>query len=1233
MSLVHGRDLSAEELERTVGREFSVQRFASLCNAIIWAIAKPRGLAQAAFTERVFVRDNGVDAEWLLDVPEDAVDSHDVIGGGRNVFQYKQRDLTSRDRNRIIGDLRSELRGAAHDVVTRTQRALQRYALLTNIHLTLDEKAQLASAIGVDYEGELAVHVFGAAELAAALNSLPHLRSSFFATAHFATWSRAWESHERASITGVAPALVGRQLILDSVRAAIDDDSIRAVLIAGTADIGKSRIALAATQHREVDAVFALDPVSLTIADLLAISSPDQRVIVTVEDPDFNRIDELVTAALAENLKLVLTVPSSGAADLVNYGRDPRVKLFSVEALSDDESAELLRALGARLDYSVQSWVVEQAGGNPGILLAASSIGPQLRVEGPAFREQVGAALATRARTVVTDAGIETLRSLSVMTGVGFSGHAESELQIICRLLGGSTPNQVIGHAKALSRAGFLRIRGNYLEVAPPILANYLADAALAGRPRELAQLFSELPPFSRPRLLRRVRQLTTDAVETFWHELFERGPLSTFEGVLAEVLLLRLIAPAVPTRVAPLVLRGLQGQVVQERSGIAGSTRRELVWTIDQLLFRKTTSATALRSLSLLAEAENEQWTNNATGVFAECFHPFHPQLPLPLEDRLPILRELLAEPTTPERQLLTIKSIDNAFQSHGTTLRRSEGPEPFDSTPTFTYQQLYDYQRELMELSRGLMNATDHRVTSAAGEALVSAIGIFAATCRPDQGIGLFEEIGPAILEGNLPIKLESYVRALQFTVRKLSAQADRFKEAISRATELLQAVEEASYSTQVRRWVGSWEYGDQEKDEDGQTIFHGDMQVRRLARGAAEDPTAVPEDLLAWLLSKEAKRAHEYFWWLGRHDAGAKWQERIEQFGRDQAGQAAFAGYFGGRASIDPQAIDVRLDELSAQGLVRGEGIVGATRHIPGNRNGVDRMIRLLTEGKVDARVVEKQLMTGGWMKTLTGDEACELLSTIAGADLERAELVVDFLAMWVHSGKPIEDRLAELAWRAIESAPEGGEAWDFDLVANALAPGNMDRAFALLERLLALPNDRKSWEPLDRHGGNQFWNALWRADRKRCLRVLFEAGARSPLVRWKVSWHLPEIMNLERDGDLLLAVGRQSEESASFISSVITAGQPRFWPVAVSLLSIFPDAETVRRNVALAAEHMGQVISGPWSKHLDTCAMDVERAIEQEQPTGRVRQFLQELAGHLRSRAEAQRRAEEDEAVNL
>src|SRR5207245_1003480 len=120
---------------------------------------------------------------------------------------------------------------------------------------------------------------------------------------------------------------------------------------------------------------------------------------------------------------------------------------------------------------------------------------------------------------------------------------------------------------------------------------------------------------------------------------------------------------------------------------------RREIMWALDELLFRDPTSARALRALVRLAEAENETYGNNATGVFAEAFHYNHPQLPLSLGERLAILRECSVEGAPRERRLVAVKAIETGLrQSASVMLRRGGGGIPLDARPRMTWGEVWD-------------------------------------------------------------------------------------------------------------------------------------------------------------------------------------------------------------------------------------------------------------------------------------------------------------------------------------------------------------------------------------------------------------------------------------------------------------------------------------------------------------------------------------------------------------
>jgi hypothetical protein len=69
MTRIHGTALSADEIETELGREMSTKQAVSLFNTIIWTTGDARRETVPAFTERVNVKDKGVDGvEWDVDV-------------------------------------------------------------------------------------------------------------------------------------------------------------------------------------------------------------------------------------------------------------------------------------------------------------------------------------------------------------------------------------------------------------------------------------------------------------------------------------------------------------------------------------------------------------------------------------------------------------------------------------------------------------------------------------------------------------------------------------------------------------------------------------------------------------------------------------------------------------------------------------------------------------------------------------------------------------------------------------------------------------------------------------------------------------------------------------------------------------------------------------------------------------------------------------------------------------
>ena len=116
MSLLIGQPLSPEEFERATST-WSPERFAALCNSVVWAGSGRAFQGFPSFTTRVNVKDGGIDAEWTIEIPEDHRDiPTPILGPGWNVFQYKKRDVLAHKRQPIITGFRSSLVGALRKI-------------------------------------------------------------------------------------------------------------------------------------------------------------------------------------------------------------------------------------------------------------------------------------------------------------------------------------------------------------------------------------------------------------------------------------------------------------------------------------------------------------------------------------------------------------------------------------------------------------------------------------------------------------------------------------------------------------------------------------------------------------------------------------------------------------------------------------------------------------------------------------------------------------------------------------------------------------------------------------------------------------------------------------------------------------------------------------------------------------------------------------------------------------
>jgi hypothetical protein len=1185
-----------------------------------------------------------------VNLPDDGNYVGSLLAPGRNIFQYKQRDVSARDRTQVFSVLKSGLKGAVKEVYEETAKRPDRYVIFTNLDLVDDQKESLKKEAldGYDRPEDVHVEVVGAAELSAFLNDLPHIRSAFFATNQFLTWEAAWNAHTRQKVYGAHVELIGKNDDLEGISSALEDPGVRAVILAGPNNIGKTRLALEAARRRQLDCVIAVDPRSMTTTDLLGLEHPSRETVVIVEDPDPEDAEGFTRQALAQpSLKLLITFPTSESAPGPDFGGGPRVRTFRIQHLDEPNSAKLLKAAGARFDYSTESWVIENCGGNPGMLLLAADAGPEIRAVAGDFFEKLAQSFAKRVRRTLGEKAIEILRRLSLLTHVGVRGQTEQEIQSICRALASDIQaNTVLNELQTLQDAGLVRVRGAYAEVQPPVFANHLAMEGLRGRYTELLTLFATFDERARRRFLGRLQSLRGDEAGRFWDEIFAaHGPLENLSVALKHIPILTAAAATVPERTAQMIEQGLTCMNRDERLAISGQARRGLMCANEQLLFRRKTGTTAMRCLLLLAEAENENIGNNATGILCECFYPIHPQCPVPLMERLGLLTEMLAHDKPVEIRQIGLSAVDAALTRGGAVnLRRSSGSEPLDSRPAMTYGEIFDYSEGVVQLLMCSAEAEQPAVAGKAAALVPFSIAALVVQGRPERAVEFFAKAVDWVAAKKVAIPVSKLVDALRHAQSNLAVRVDKsdqetvakFQALTEEMEGMIRRLENTDFPTRIKRWAGDWSREDNTNlaGEGQKPLYRCEKELETIAAEVIANPGLLTADLQSWLCSSEAKKAYRFFGWLGKLDRSQSLLSTVENLAREDAGAVAFGCYCGGQAQHSRGPIASRLDELTQSRLITPEAVIKATQNIEIDAAGLERLSTLVAQPRVEASVVVRALTHSSWTEPTDLSTVLPLLRKSVGPAFENAGDAIDFLAMKLQGGHKIEGEVAEFAWQCLEACTpiNINLAFECDLLAASLVPLDPKRAMDLLKKLLKQRAEHDCWEPLERHGGHEFWNRLQESHGDQALLTVLRCAMEDPMVRFRVAWCLSDAISQEASREVLLQFAMQGEAEAVFVAKSINGGKPGFWPIAIKIVERYPDSKRIGNALADGAEHLGNVIVGSSAIHLEKCRKEVEVVLRDNALPPVARDWLQKLESSLRARRDREAIAEIDQEVN-
>src|SRR6266702_3782169 len=311
-------------------------------------------------------------------------------------------------------------------------------------------------------------------------------------------------------------------------------------------------------------------------------------------------------------------------------------------------------------------------------------------------------------------------------------------------------------------------------------------------------------------------------------------------------------------------------------------SGRREVIWALERIAIWRSLFADAARLLLALGEAENETWSNNASGVFVELFSLAPGKVApteAPPQERIPILEEALRD-RSKERRLLALRACNQTLESRH--FSRSVGAE---------------YQ--------GLRHEPNLWMPETYGE--------------------LFEALADMVIDTVEELAQRPYVdkkRILADVLRILRFDGKQLPQHIRQRWEYLtESLSGDDFSSQMKRYVGM-DLPEDSYDEQGNRVDKLSIRILKLVDQVIINPQLLDTEL-QWLVTTEAQNGYRFGYEMGKRDATFSLLPNLLEAQRHATNNPSvffLGGYFHAFFEEDQQHWEEQADLLAENEVLR-------------------------------------------------------------------------------------------------------------------------------------------------------------------------------------------------------------------------------------------------------------------------------------------------------------------------
>ncbi|MDB5181164.1 MAG: hypothetical protein JWO54_927 [Candidatus Saccharibacteria bacterium] len=292
---------------------------------------------------------------------------------------------------------------------------------------------------------------------------------------------------------------------------------------------------------------------------------------------------------------------------------------------------------------------------------------------------------------------------------------------------------------------------------------------------------------------------------------------------------------------------------------------RRSTVRVLERAVMLRKHFTNAAELLLKLAEAENETWSNNATGEFAGLFNAGYGQVAVSEaspQERLPFLKEALNSKSEVRRKI-ALKAAENALETTHTRIGAGDEFHGLRQVPKLwmpkTYGELWDAYRQIWQL------LVDQTKTNLPEEERKEAADIL---LRQTRGVIVIHDLANMIIDTLEDLSRIDFVEKQEVISTIVSTihyhRKELPKEIIGRLEDLKQGLTGTSYSSLMERYVGM-DLLEDHFTEDGERSEDANGKIKYLAEETIKNSKQLEKEL-NWLTTNKPQNGFKFGYELG-------------------------------------------------------------------------------------------------------------------------------------------------------------------------------------------------------------------------------------------------------------------------------------------------------------------------------------------------------------------------------